>query len=295
MSSPPPAFAVENATFRYRRSLWSRLRRPAPLPVLNRVTATIPAGGVTAVLGRSGSGKTTLLSLLGLLGDRGLAAGRIAYHGDRGPVQNYARLSGARRAALRRAEFGFVLQSCYLLPHFSCLDNIAMPLALQGVSPRECRRRVERLVDLVGADSLRADLARRAGGVSGGQKQRTAVLRAVVHDPAVLFADEPVSNLDEDSTERVLELFARWRSGTLNAESNARRTRTLVLVTHDVELAHRLADSFLLIWKPDPRAADAPHPVRWLAKREVSDPAALRALLHGADSTDPHDAPPPCS
>lgn len=292
--TPPPAFTLTGATFHYRAG-----RRA--VPVLDRLTAAVPAGGVTAVLGSSGSGKTTLLSLLGLLWDRGLAGGRIAYHPGGGPAQEYDRLSAARRAALRRTEFGFVLQSCYLLPHFSCVDNIAMPLALQGVAPRECRRRVDRLVGLVDAGgALRADLGRRAGGVSGGQKQRTAVLRAVVHDPAVLFADEPVSNLDAASADRVLELFRLWRSGGLAAPAARARARTLVLVTHDVDLAFRQADHFLLLW-PRPRGpAAAPTPACWVARADVPGPAALRrALGRGGPPADVRAAlrepPHPCS
>jgi ABC-type lipoprotein export system ATPase subunit len=207
-----------------------------------------------AVLGPSGSGKTTLLNLLGLLWEDRPAGGRIVYRGA--DDLDYADLNRSEKTELRLREFGFVLQSCYLLPHFSCLQNIALPLQLQGWTNAASRDRVEALLrqaDQAGAEDgqTREELwqvrHRLGSEVSLGQRQRMAVLRAMVHDPRVIFADEPVSNLDTGSTLRMLNLLREWRKGGWRLPGSNRTARTLVLVCHHLETALREADWFLVL------------------------------------------------
>lgn len=239
----------------------------AAVKALDRLTLTVPAGQVTAVLGPSGCGKSTLLALLGLLWDGPGPTGRLTYHGaDRD--HDLLALDTNSRAALRGDAFGFVLQSNYLLPHFTCLQNVAMPLALQGWPARVREAWARRLLAAPGVDP-HGDLAARADAmpraVSLGQRQRFAVLRALAADPDVVFADEPSSNLDPRNTTAMFELLALWRGGDLfpaaaadfaadratpaklrpwlAAHAGPRRPRTLVLVCHDAELAERHADA----------------------------------------------------
>jgi len=200
-----------------------------------------------AILGPSGSGKTTLLNLLGLLWEGTLETGQVVYQGNgKASPCDYALLAPARRAELRLREFGFVLQSSYLLPHFTCAQNVAMPLAIQGRQRSECRAAVERLLGVADpTGQLLAVRDRLAGEVSGGQKQRMAVLRAVIHDPAVIFADEPISNLDPANARPILDLLRAWRDGLLHPDAPD-RSRTLILVCHSLRTARR-ADYFALL------------------------------------------------
>jgi ABC-type lipoprotein export system ATPase subunit len=242
--------------------------------VLAGLTLDLPADQTTVVLGQSGSGKSTLLSLLGLLWQEWPAGkGRITYDGPGGPV-DYHGLSAARQAKLRRNEFGFVLQSSYLLPHFSGFDNVAMPLYLRSPAARPAARaQVRRAAEALRAggpagDGVAGKVAGLIHGVSrpdelldlclkpasqasGGQRQRLAVLRAVVHDPRVLFADEPFSNLDPATTKATLDLLQSWREGGLGSGGGP---RTLLLVCHNLRVAFRqelagrpLADQFLIL------------------------------------------------
>jgi ABC-type lipoprotein export system ATPase subunit len=261
-----PTFAVSGLSFRYPKAIED---------ALEGASLTVPSDATTAVLGLSGSGKTTLLHLLGLLNQAASVAGQIVYGGKDDPV-DYSTLSGGRRAELRRRDFGFVLQDAYLLPHLTCAENIAMPLALQALPPAQQRERVEAL--LTKADRRKLLLGRgdyHPRDVSGGERQRMAVLRAVVHDPRVLFADEPVSNLDPRNTRRVLRLLRAWRRGKLHPGGQT-GARSLVLVSHNIALAYRLANHFILLRRG--RVVEG----RTLPKAEVmarGGPAALRALI----------------
>ncbi len=233
----PPAAAVlqlDDVAFRYEKT--------AKTAVLENVRLALPAGGTVAVLGLSGSGKTTLLHLLGLLWEDPPERGTIRYwHGTR--EYPYADLSPRQAARLRLENFGFVLQTSYLLPHFSCGQNIAVPLALKRESSADQQHKVD---DLLGKAGLRHLRDRSARELSGGEKQRIALLRAIVHDPHVLFADEPVSNLDIHNAPLVLELLKEWKKGDLHRDS-PHRTRTLILVSHDIDLAWDIADGFVLL------------------------------------------------
>jgi ABC-type lipoprotein export system ATPase subunit len=180
----------------------------------------VQAGGYAAVTGVSGAGKSTLLSILG-----GLEA---VQHGD---VQvgdaDVAALRGADLARFRRERVGFVFQDFGLLTMLTARENVEMALTLAGAPRRERRDRAMALLTEVG---LAARAAHRPPKLSGGELQRVAIARALANSPAVLLADEPTGNLDEDSACRVMELLERLRS---------QRGCTLVVVTHNLELAAR--------------------------------------------------------
>ncbi len=217
------SFELHEVGFRHRTA------RPGDRDALAGVTAAFPAGAVSAVLGISGSGKTTLLNLLGRLWDGPPTTGRITYTGRNGG--DYADLTPSAAGRLRREHFGFVLQSAFLIGHLTCAENIGVPLVLNRV--RDADFRIRGLLMRAEMEHLASRPARR---MSGGERQRAAVLRAVVHDPDILFADEPFSNLDPHSTDRVIDLFRAWQAGDLSPQKNA-HPRTLILVTHDLPTA----------------------------------------------------------
>ncbi|MBI1966833.1 MAG: ABC transporter ATP-binding protein [Gemmatimonadetes bacterium] len=191
-----------------------------PLEVLSGVDLTVQRGAVVAIVGASGAGKSTLLHLLGAL-DRP-SSGDVWLDGSR-----YADLDEAELAALRNHKLGFVFQFHHLLREFSALENVMMPLLIAGVAPRQVRSRAEELLAAVG---LAGRMSHRPAELSGGEQQRCAVARALVHDPGLVLADEPSGNLDHANSERLHELFFRL----------AREFETaVVVVTHNRQLAAR--------------------------------------------------------
>ncbi|WP_433531323.1 ABC transporter ATP-binding protein [Micromonospora sp. CA-263727] len=184
------------------------------------VSATVEAGEAVALVGPSGSGKTTFMYCLsGLLRPAG---GRVTFRG-----QDLARLGEEERSALRLRSFGFVFQSAELVPELALRENIALPLELLRVRSSQRRARVDELLERL---SLVAAADRRPARVSGGQAQRAAVARAVVHGPDLIFADEPTGALDSANGEAVVSLL--W-------ELSREGSTAIVLVTHDRELAGR--------------------------------------------------------
>jgi lipoprotein-releasing system ATP-binding protein len=202
-----------------------------PLEVLRGVDMEVRRGEFVAIIGSSGAGKSTLLHLLGALDSP--SGGDIWLDGSR-----YADLDARGAAELRNRKLGFVFQFHHLLREFSALENVMMPLLIGGAAPRQARSRAEEVLSEVG---LAGRMTHRPAELSGGEQQRCAVARALVHDPNVVLADEPSGNLDHANAERLHELFFRL----------AREYETaVVVVTHNRQLAAR-ADRVL--WLEDGR------------------------------------------
>lgn len=194
--------------------------------VLKGIDVEIKHGEFVAIMGRSGAGKSTLLYQLGLLdtpteGEINLME-RVVSH-----------LSSPARAYFRLNELGFVFQDYALLPELTALENVALPLLMKGYSAKKAYEKAEIVLKKVGMEGKEKNLP---SELSGGQQQRVSVARAVVHDPHIVFADEPTANLDSFSGKQVIELFRQ-----LNNEG-----QTIVMVTHEEDYG-KMADRIILL------------------------------------------------
>lgn len=188
------------------------------LQVLRGIDLQVNRGEVVAIVGPSGAGKTTLLQIMGTL-DRP-DEGEVIIDGE-----NVSRLSATKIAHFRNKNIGFVFQFHQLLPEFTALENVMIPALIGGTSKKEARQRAQELLDFMGL----ADRAEhKPNQLSGGEKQRVAVARALVNHPAVVFADEPSGSLDTHNKEELHRLFFDLRD---------RIGQTFVIVTHDEALA----------------------------------------------------------
>lgn len=198
------------------------VKKYSDLTVVNDVSLTIAKGELVSITGASGAGKSTLLHLMGALDIP-----------DSGTVEidgvNLFALSSKNQAKFRNEKIGFVFQFHHLLPEFTAIENVAMPLWIAGKGKKEGLNEAKKMLDIVGL-SLREN--NKPNEMSGGEQQRVAIARALINKPSVVMADEPTGNLDSANADAIHRLFVQLRKDL---------TQTFILVTHNRELA-ALAD-----------------------------------------------------
>lgn len=185
--------------------------------VLRGVSFDVERGEFIAIMGESGAGKTTLLNNIATLDKP--TSGQIVING-----LEISTLKKSQLAQFRRKELGFVFQDFNLLDQFNNRDNIFLPLVLMGIKPIDMEKRLKQIVDLLNINNL---LNKYPYQISGGQKQKIAIARAIITNPSLLLADEPTGNLDSGSSENILKLFATLQS----------KKQTIIMVTHSLRAA----------------------------------------------------------
>lgn len=188
------------------------------LKVLKGIDFEVKAGEIVSIVGASGAGKSTLLHILGTLDNPD--TGELFLDGE-----NILTLKGNKLALFRNRNIGFVFQFHNLLPEFTALENVCMPAYLAGKSPKETEKRATELLEILGIAQRSKHLP---SEMSGGEQQRTAIARALINSPKVVFADEPSGNLDSKNSQELHQLFLQLRQ---------QFNQTFVIVTHNKELA----------------------------------------------------------
>lgn len=201
------------------RSLTREIAGPVPATLVRGIDLDFAPGEFVAITGASGSGKSSLLYLLGLL-DRP-TSGQVLMDG-----KNTAALSSAERSRLRLARIGFVFQFHFLLPEFSALENVMIPM--HKLADRSAAARLDRARELLDRLGVLDQAEKTPDRMSGGQRQRVAIARALANDPPFVLADEPTGNLDSKNARLVFEIFARLAH---------EQGRTAIVVTHEANLA----------------------------------------------------------
>jgi lipoprotein-releasing system ATP-binding protein len=194
------------------------VKKYTALTVVNDVSLSVSKGEVVSIIGPSGAGKSTLLHLLGTLDKP-----------DKGAVMidnvNIFELTAKKQAAFRNTHLGFVFQFHHLLPEFTAMENVAIPLWIKGVGKGEALKHAAEMLDVVG---LSKRLTNKPSELSGGEQQRVAIARALVNKPSIVMADEPTGNLDTNNAQSIHELFLSLR---------AQLNQTFVMITHNEALA----------------------------------------------------------
>lgn len=195
-------------------------KKQSTFKALDGVSFSIPDGASVAIVGKSGSGKSTLMHVMSGL-DRP-DSGEVIIDGV-----DILQLRNKAIDKFRAEKIGFIFQSFFVQANETCYDNVALPLEINDVAPKERKTRIEEALATV---ELSEKIKQKAGNLSGGQKQRLAIARAIVNKPSIIFADEPTGNLDSTTGEKVEDLLFG-----LNKQGGS----TLIVVTHDADLAHK--------------------------------------------------------
>jgi lipoprotein-releasing system ATP-binding protein len=212
--SEPAILAVDNLHRSYTQA-------ENTLRVLNGISFEIKAGEMVALMGQSGSGKSTLLQCIGLLDTP--TSGSIEIAG-----KSVQKMNESERTMLRRENIGFVYQAHHLLPEFSALENVILPMMIAGYTKKQAGERATKMLEALG---LGARLSHRPARLSGGEQQRVSIARALANRPKLLLADEPTGNLDPDTAENVFKML----------ETIVKKTGVaMVMATHNPDLAARM-------------------------------------------------------
>lgn len=191
------------------------------LRVLHDIDLQVREGERLAIIGASGSGKSTLLNLLGGLDEP--SAGRVLINGA-----DFSHMDEKSRCRIRNRQLGFIYQFHHLLAEFSALENVAMPLLIDGYTVEKAENMARKALDEMG---LSQRLHHKPGELSGGERQRAAIARALIHTPQCVLADEPTGNLDRRNASQVIDIIAGL---------NTRHNTALIIVTHDLHIAERM-------------------------------------------------------